>query len=457
MTKVTLIQPSFGSRMVQIPMGIAYLAAVLEKNDVDVSLIDLNISDEKEIEKVKSSDIVGISVKTESYPSAASITEKIKETDSDIPIMWGGVHPTILADECLKNLRIDYCVIGEGERTVVELVDAIANNGELNGVKGIAFKNNGQIVHTEPRPLIENINEIPFPAYHLLGMDKYIYCVNGVDNVRRYPWACIFTSRGCPHNCIFCYRFFGQRYRARSPENVLAEMEFLIDKYGIREFFVLDENFTLQKDRVMKICDMIIEKNLDILFRCPSGVRADIMDREMLEKLKAAGMYKASFGIESASEEILKRAKKNLDLNKVKDAVKLCKEVGVETVGYFIIGLPGETIHTAMKTIKFAKELPLNDAMFFIATPLPATEFYDWTVEKGFLQETDWSKYKFSSYKSVCKTDDLTSEQIVNLVRLANRQFYLRPNVILRKLSRMRHPNEFRVAFSEVLSWLKGS
>jgi len=457
MPHVTLIQPSFLDRCIHFPIGLGYLAAVLEKNNINVSIVDLNFSDKKILKKLKSSDVVGISTMTKTFPSVLKTAKQIKEINPDIPIVLGGHHPSVAAESCLSYPEIDYCVIGEGEYTLLDLVKTIENKGDISKIKGIAYRNNGKIKCTETRPLIQNLDDLPFPAYHLFNKRNYFYSIIGVGNVKKIPWVSIVTSRGCPFQCIFCKRIYGQTFRARSPENVLDEMEFLVSKYKIKEFLIVDDNFTLIKDRAEKICDMIIERDLDIAIRFPNGMRADAVDFELLKKLKKAGMYKTAFGIESGSTRMLKIMKKNLDLDKIKRTVKMCRILGIKTIGFFVVGLPGETRESALQTIKFAKELPLDDVAFYPATPYPGTEFFYWAIKKGYLkpENLDWDKFDLLNYNSVCRTDDLSTEEISELVKKASREFYFRPITLVRKLLDMRSFKELEIAFGEASNWFR--
>lgn len=453
--KVTLIQPHFGDRLVHFPLGLGYLAAVLEKNDIDVRVIDLNFEDEKELKKVSSSDIVGISCMTKTYQSVIKTAKKIKEMDSEIPILLGGPHPSVMTDACLSQPEIDICVIGEGEHTLLELVKNLKNNGDLKNIQGIAYKENGEIKRTQPRPLIRNLDELPYPAYHLFDIDKYIYNVIGVNNVRRLPWISMMTSRGCPHSCTFCSKYFGRLYRSRSPDNVLEEIKFLVDEFGIKEILIVDNSFTTLKKRAIEICDKIAKSKLDIEIRITAGVRADDIDREIIASFKKAGVYNIAFGLESGTNRMLKLMKKGMSIKDIENAINLSHEFKINTIGFFIIGLPGETMNSALKTIELAKKIPLDDVAFYPATPFPGTEFFDWAVKKGFINESDWSTFDLFNYRSVCRTDDLTPEQIVQLVKKGYKEFYFRPFKLIQKLSRLKNFRELKIAFFESLNWFK--
>ena len=454
MVHVTLIQPPFQDRCVHFPLGLAYLGSILEKNDIDVSLIDLNFSNEKKLKNAASTDIIGISCMTKTYPSALQTAKKIKEVNSDVKIIFGGPHPTVVPEICQEE-SIDFCVMGEGEYTFLDLIQTIEKQGNFNNVNGIAFQENGNIKSTQPRPPIMNLDNLPFPGWHLFDINKYIYNIIGVENVKKIPWISVITSRGCPNRCIFCNRQLGKLYRMRSPKNVVEELEILTTKYKIKEILFVDDNFTLSKKRTIEICDQIIERGLDIVFRFPSGIRIDSIDKEMLLKLKKAGLYSVAFGIESGSQRMLKIIKKDININQIKKSVSLCHKLGIEVIGFFVIGFQGETFKSALKTIEFAKKIPLDDAAFYVATPYPGTEFYDWASRKGFLNNCDWSKFGLLEYTSVCRTDDLTSEQISILVKKASREFYFRPLTLIKKLFRFRSLKEFKFAYNEVSKWFK--
>jgi len=452
---VTLVMPNYADRRVQMPLGLGYLAAVLEKKGVDVKIVDMNVSDGKL--KLENTDIVGISCMIKTWPQSIALARQIKEKDADLPIVFGGPHPSSVSEDCMRNEEIDFCVLGEGEVTAPELFEAIEKKKNFSKVKGIAYRKDGKVKHTKTRPLIQNLDTIPFPAYHLFDVKKYFYSVVGVEVTERMPWGTMTTSRGCPNRCIFCFHAFGRTWRGRSPQNVKDEITFLVEKYKLKEILFVDDNFTVSKSRVMEICDKIKESGYDLTFRLQSGMRANLMDYEMMKKMRETGLYRISLGIESGSPQMLKRMKKDITLEQVRKAVAICNKVGIEVVGFFVIGLPGETKQTAYQTMKFSKELNLKDAAFFTALPIPGTEFYNWSYGGGFLECNDWEKFDMFGGKSISRTEDLTTEQINRLAKMAYRQFYFRPKTLLKKLASIKSIPEARIAFDEVFKWFRPS
>jgi len=452
---VTLVMPNYADRRVQMPLGIGYIAAVLERRGFDVRIVDMNVSGGKL--RLGSTDIVGISCMTKTWPQSLELARMIKEEDADIPVVFGGPHPTAATADCMKHSEIDFCVAGEAEVTAPELFLAIGKGKNFRRIKGIAFRENGGVKRTKPRPLIQSLDSIPFPAYHLFEAEKYFRSVVGVETTERMPWATMTTSRGCPYSCIFCYHAFGRSWRARSPENIFAEIKMLVEDYKIREILFLDDNFTVDRKRAIEICNMVIDSGYDLTFRLQSGMRANLMDYGLMRKMRDAGVYRISLGIESGSPQMLKRMKKDLTLNQVRKAVAICNKLGIEVVGFFIIGLPGETRRTAYQTMKFAKELQLTDAAFFTALPLPGTEFYEWSHANNFLECNEWSGFDVFGGRSISRTEALTTDQIAKLAKIAYRQFYFRPKTLLRKLTSIKSLPEAKIAFDEVVNWFKPS
>ena len=298
MDKIVLIRPLF-PRFLQPnpPLGLGYLAAVLEKNGYKVYIIDcglLNINYEKVIDyliKIKPI-LIGITSLTVHYNQMKKLSNLIKENSElkDIPLVLGGVHVTFLPETSIKECNADFCIIGEGEITLLELVNAIKNKTPLNEIKGLAFKQNDDIIINEPRDLIENLDELPFPAWHLIPPNLYPQDPHGHEYIRA-PYAPIMTTRGCPFKCSYCAstNFWKNKFRRRSPKNVVDEIEFLMKNFGIREIHIWDDNFTLIKNHVIGICNEIIKRGLDLKLKCPNGVRVDSLDEKLLAKMKKAG------------------------------------------------------------------------------------------------------------------------------------------------------------------------
>ena len=294
--------------------------------------------------------------------------------------MLDGLHPTARSIECLSDPNVDFVVRGEGEQTISELVGALeqGKHKRLEKIKGIGFIKNGKTIITPPRPEIQDLDSLPFPARHLLPMETYFEAVkeNPIRGVIRKRWAIMTTSRGCPHECIFCsnHIVMGRKWRARSPEKVVEEIEQLVDTYKIEQIDFYDDNMTLKKKRVIEICDLIKERGLDIEWYVPTGVRADTLDEELLTKMKASGCRGLRIAPESGVQRVVNQViKKNLDLKDVEKAVVLTNKVGIKLGVFFILGLIGETKEDMKETIKFAyklRKLGAKNFHFSIATAI---------------------------------------------------------------------------------------
>ncbi len=416
------------------PMGLTYLAAVLEKYGYHVEILDapvLGLSYRQikdELEK-REPDLVGITATTAMINSALQTARTVKNVLPESTVVLGGVHVTFAYETTMKeNSFVDVACIGEGEYTLLELVQTLEKEGDLKDVKGIVYRKNGELIKTQPRPLIENLDELPFPARHLLPMDKYkAFGENMILGT-------ILTSRGCPFNCIFCSSslLFGKKFRARSPKNVVDEVEQFQEAYKTRYVEFVDDTFTFDRKRAEAICKEIIDRKLDTKWVC--SCRVDLIDKELMQTLKKAGCTMIYFGVESGVQRVVNLIRKGIKLEQAERVMRWAREVGIETVASFVFGIPGETWEDAMQTIKFAKKLNPDYVQFSIATPFPGTELYQIAKREGLLLTEDWSKY--TVLKPVMKTKELKPEELQKLVKKAYFSFYLRPSVALRYLKK---------------------
>ncbi len=432
--RIVLVYPYHAARMITPPLGLGYLAGSLLDAGHDVEIIDCmkdKIPNERlgSIMSEKNPDLVGITAMTSFYPAVIE-TCKIVRTNCTARIIIGGPHPTALPEMTLRETGADAVIMGEGETTITEL----AGSRDWKKVRGIAYLKGGKLAKTEQRPLA-NLDELPWPAWELMPPNGYPKAPHGII-FRRFPVAPVMTSRGCPYDCSFCASncVWHQKFRRRNPDDVVAEIEHLVKKFGVKEIHIEDDNFTLVKGHAMKVCGGIMEKNLDISWTCPNGVRADALDLELLELMKKSGCYLLAFGIESGSEAMLKRHSKEIDRDKIRSAIRMCKRVGMETLGFFILGLPGETKETIEETISFAKETGLDRAHFGIFTPMPGSRL--WEETKGTV-EKDWKRFNFSEviYHS---PSGLSETDLKDAQKRAFREFYLRPKHLLRMVKYFR-------------------
>jgi len=366
------------------PLGLAYIAAVLEQADFEVQIIDCpGMTSERTFgwneicEALERSlpDIVGITTTTPTLISAIELAKKSKELFPKVPIILGGHGTFTIEEEILARVKeIDAITCGEGEETIVELLRTYKNGSSLSNVKGIAFKDEKEMIKTPPRAFIQNLDAIPFPARHLLPMRSYISPLGS----EKRRGTTLITSRGCPFSCVFCASsmFWGHKFRARSAVNVVTEMGHLYSeysKYGLNSFYFGDDNFTADKERVLRICDLIIERGLDHLgWSCQA--RIDCADEELFQKMYEAGCFELEFGVESGNEEILRQIRKGITTDMVRNAVRMAKNVGLKVHGSFIIGLPGDTPETIEETIKFSEEVEFDSTGFAPALVYPSTE-----------------------------------------------------------------------------------
>ncbi|MBU2472863.1 MAG: radical SAM protein [Patescibacteria group bacterium] len=427
------------------PLGILYLAGYLEKNsNHQVSVIDaqvekLSYSQLTQRIEESSPDVVGITAMTFTLIDVIKVIELVKKIDSRIKIILGGPHAHIYPKETLDIPGVDFVVLGEGEKPLLELLENIENPEELKNMKNIAFKDGDQIIVSECQDYNQNLDELPFPAMHLTPYKKYWSILSG-DKVI----TTMFTSRGCPYRCTFCDRpNMGKLFRARSSKNVVDEIEERL-KMGIEEIFIYDDTFTVNKQRVIDICDEIIKRNLK--FSWDIRARVDTVNQEILEKLKQAGCARIHYGVESGTEKILKVLNKGIHLDQVKEVFSLTKKIGISTFAYFIIGCPTETKEDILQTIKFAKKLDTDFVQITLLTPFPATKIYNDALEQGIIKEDYWLEFAKNprpDFKTKYWTEELSNQELFKFINYAYKQFYLRPNFILKTLKEITSFNDF--------------
>lgn len=458
--KVLLIQPNYRGIYAYAekkeitpifpPLGLAYIAAVLKNEGIEVKILEANAHDlnheqiKKSIENF-SPEIVGITSTTSLIEEAHEIANLC---DKKIKVVIGGIHASSMPQETLEKFgRFDLLVRGEGEFTLLEIVQGKS----MSKIKGLSYRKNNKIAHNSERPLNNNLDSLPFPARELLPMEKYV-----AIGSRQKKCDYILSSRGCPYGCIFCadHLVHGRGFRFRSPENIIKEVEEL-EKRGIREWDFVDDNFTLILDRVEKFCDLMIRKRLNkkMIWRCSNGIRADKVTPKLLEKMKEAGCYMVSIGIESGNEEILKKMKKNTDLDKIRQAVRWCREIGIETRGLFMFGNLGENAKTMQDTINFAKELDLDTATFHIAIPFPNTDYWKIIMKEGVIYPKSYRDY--IAYGSVIfKHGELDEKTLLEMQKKAYREFYFRPKIILRLLKDVKNLEKLKAYLNAGFAFL---
>jgi len=457
MIKVLLINPPWvtpkgyeNKLVVPYPLGISYVAAFLEKNGIEVKILDVlaedfenksvlpdgsvrfGLSDKKVLEYVGNfnPDVIGITcLFTTQSKAMHMLVNLLKKNFPKIPIIVGGIHVSSCPEETMANENIDFVVRGEGEITAMELLNVLKNKTDVSKVKGVYYRKNGEVKYTGDRLLNMKLDSFPSPAYHLLNMEKYFEAgrkgKGSREGVSNDKWVSVITSRGYPFECFFCSirNIYGQVWRPRSPENVLEEIENLVNQYGISHFLFEDDNLTFDTKRAKKIFNGILKMGLKITWETPNGIRADKIDDELIEIMKKSGCVSLTIGIESGDQEfLLNTVKKKLKLQDVVRATKMITSHDIAVNGFFILGMPGETGETMKKTISFARKLARMGLYpeFNIATPLPATEMYEMAKDRGLLlREPEPFDIMLICGNPLIKIDGYTPEQLVALRRKA--------------------------------------
>ena len=430
------------------PLGLAYMAAVLEKNGYQAKIIDANVeglTTEDVIKRIPpGSSFIGISLNSFSYDSVLEIAKAIKDASPESFIVLGGPLPSASPEMILQEFPCHGIVRGEGELAVLKIVNNInSNTSPLDSqVPGAVFyDNSGQLV-MNPLERIHDLDTLPFPAYHLLPPLKK-YKVRS----RQKPTASIITTRGCAYQCVFCSKdIFQRKVTFRSAENVLEEIDFLVTHYGVRQIDILDDNFMMKKDRVEAILDGLIKRDYGLSFNLQSGIRSEQVDEKILFKMKKVGFYKLGFGVESADPVVLKIVKKKLDLNHLFEVAQMAKKIGFEVYGFFIIGLPGETEESYNRTIEFARKVDFDIANFTMAIPFVGTELFKMVENSGtfFVDTTKNINEGFYAGKVFYEYGDMKKEDVLRRYKMAYKEFY----TLKKRLKLL-----FRIRSLDELSW----
>jgi len=449
--KIILSKPPIPAESVMLltlPMGLAYLGSYLKKQvpHAEVVLIDSDVegyhSIDKFISRLKKEkpDILGISVFSHTVLIARELISRVRrEFGPGLVIVSGGPHVNALRQDIFRDLpEIDFAITSDGEIGLVELVRLLQNDKQkkiLADIHGLIYRENGTIC-VNPNVYNPNLDDYDFIDYQ------------GIADIRRYfnrgspmglfhfrsPVVTIITTRGCPFLCRFCASALntGRKVRCRSPKNVVQEIKLLVNDFGVKEIHIMDDNFTFNKQHVLEICHGIIENNLDLAIAMPNGVRLDTLDEEMLLAMKKAGFYSLGFGIESASDRTLKYIVKETTMAFIKDKIKLCKKIGFQTVGFFILGFPNERSQDLYDTGRFPDQIGLDFASFGNFTPLPGTSLYRELVKKGEIKNDFLPS--FSSGEITFSPKAMTLKELKDIQAGIILRYYLNPKRIIRIL-----------------------
>lgn len=379
------------------PMGLAYIGAVLKQDRHEVRIIDAASYSCKRLEReilATNPDVVGITCWTIERVQTFKTAQISKQCVPQAKIIIGGQHATAFPEHMFKLAHADVVVLGEGEETMSELMSCFENNDDISHIRGIVYQNGSKTIYTEPRELIEDLDGIPFPIYDDFDLKRY----NGLPETKSLA-AAIITSRGCPYDCIYCSSaiFWKRRWRSRTSENVLGEIEWLYRDYNVRSLIFFDDLFFLNKNRAIEICKGIIEKNLELSWVAEGRVNS--VDRELLQWMKKAGCYRIDYGVESGSPQILKNINKKITVGQIKRTFKLTHEVRIKPDAYLMVGNPGENEKTINETIQLMKEIkPYYTNTGSILWILPNTKLYERSKKLGIIDDNYWLKNNNTSY-----------------------------------------------------------
>jgi radical SAM superfamily enzyme YgiQ (UPF0313 family) len=449
-----------------LPIGLMYIAAVLQRAEVKVEILDafMAATFQKKgdalrvglpFEKIKQEiterkpDIVGISGPfTCQIENSIKVSNLVKEVNPRILTVMGGPHVTLIPQEFLEEAKnVDIAVIGEGEYVMLEIVQAFEDREQLSQIQGIAYRQNEKVVVNPTRQLIDNLDDLPYPAYNLVDMEQYLDPKKiGYRSFQNRAISMI-TSRGCPFNCCFCavHLHMGQKFRAHSAKYVLDHIQYVVDKFKVKNIFFEDDNLTLDIKRFEEICDGIIERKIKIGWETPNGVRADCLDRDLLKKMKQSGANSIFVGVESGDQQVLDKVIcKSLDLNRVVEFAKDAKQIGLKTGAFYIIGFPGETKENMQKTVDFALELKRKYDVgmhLFMATPSYGTRLYEECRTKGFIkQDLIWNAFAEARQPKgmpLITTDEFTPAEVKEIAAKALAEYKK-----LSLLGHLKHPRK---------------
>ena len=414
---IGFIFPNKDRRYKTVHLGLAYMAAYAREHheDLNFQVLDTRVATHKEAKRFFHStfDLIGITVYSPVYYEVIALFNRVRKTFPGVPVCLGGPYVTTIREDIFKKTPADFAVYGEGEITFSELIDHLKGNKDLKDIQGLMYKDQqGNVTINQPRTHITDLNKIPMPAYDLFPME-------------RYPLHRMVTSRGCPFGCSWCNSssIWNKSYRTRSPENMVAEIELLLKNYGKKIFVFGDNSFNIDLKRVEKFCDLLIDKEIKILWSI--SLRADIMTQELAYKMKEAGCYNVSIGIESANNEILSYIRKSTTIEKISEGIKMMKNAGIEVLSQFVIGSPHETLETVKQSVEYAKNSGSDFVNFYTVLPFKGTPQWDYVMEHGTLYTTEIHDFHTINPRIVFETPEFSYKERLEAIKLVKKNgFY---------------------------------
>jgi len=439
--RILLIRPGarFSRMAFAQPLGLLYLVSVLRRDfpgEFEIELVEqalenLNLDQMRDRIQRFDPDLIGfscLSVEAEEMHRVAKVAKQLKPGCLTV---LGGPHATVFLDYALNDPNLDLVVLNEGEVTFPELLRALREDRPLDQVAGIAFKREGRLVQTPTREHVPELDAIPFPAWDLIDFERYVVHISMNAYSAAPPWAILFTSRACPYQCTYCHNIFGKKVRYRSVENVMAEIELLTRTYGVRELHIVDDIFNLDLERAKRICDEIVARGIQVKLAFPNGLRGDHMDRELIRKLKSAGCYSITYAVETASPRLQKLIKKNLNLDRVRQAIAWTYQEGIIPQAFLMLGFPGETLEEMKMTVDYTVNSKLLRVFFFAVVVYPRTGLFEWAKQE--YPQFDFSRWNLFDLRYWAETPFYTKATGIDLFKIqrnAYRRFYFRPKTL---------------------------
>ncbi|MDD3521014.1 MAG: radical SAM protein [Actinomycetota bacterium] len=513
---ILLVRPVTNKMPIIIPnLGLGYLSSKLKKHGHSVTILDcakLNYGykDFRNFLNTKEFDIAGFQVFTCDFSSVQKMIDIVKEVNSNIITIAGGPHISGLPEHTMKTIRnLDYGFYGEAEIGIVKFCDYISgmtnNSGEketiletrsetynkgvtgagkeieteaktdtgkrtesgtgdntiretvsLSEIPGLIYRNGNEVLVNE-RKATEDLDSLDFPDWESIDPNTYPHAPHGTFT-KSLPAAPIITSRGCPYSCTYCgvKNNTGKRLRMRSPENIISEIELLIEEYGVKEIHIEDDNFTFNRERVVEFCNLLLDRNININWACPNGVRLDTLDEELLKLMEKAGCYSFAVGIESGSPRILKDMRRQVTIEKMREKIMLiANTTKIKMTGFLMAGYPTETIEDIKETIKFVNSLPLNRVQYSNFLPLPGTRIFDELLEKGEIDLGSLSWDNFQDNAIIYSPPGIPQEELHKILKSAFYKFYFRPRIIINLLKEIHSFNQFKFVFARFIDIFK--
>ncbi|MDD5545966.1 MAG: radical SAM protein [Candidatus Omnitrophica bacterium] len=458
---ILLVKPYNLSDHIQPSLGLGYLAESCRKAGHNVTILDCikkGMKADALIRMVKEAkpDVVGFQCYTFDLKFVKEALEGCKNLEPGLITVLGGPHPSAAPEESIKyfGAPLDFIFVGEAEKGLPILLDRLGKKGprDLSDIPGLGWRENGR-VRINPQIFVEDLDSLGMPAWDLIRPEEYPECQHGAV-FRKFPIAPIIVTRGCPFSCTFCAGNIigGKKIRKHSVDFILGQIKYLYDRHGIREFHIIDDNFTFDRAYAKELLRKLADLHLGISWATPNGVRIDCLDEEMLVLMKKSGLYLISLGIESGSDRVLALMKKGTTTDKIRKGIDMIRRFKIDVAGFFIVGFPGEKEEDIRKTIRFSLDLGLIRANYFTYLPFPGTASYKELASEGKLGGVDWDRFYFMS--APYAGDGLNQKQVKSLQREAFLRFYMRPGIMIKNILAIKSPRHFKFLLKRFFHWV---